>query len=202
MFHRYSMLAPLSRFRHRQEGSASIEAAFYLPFLLFVVAMVITLFDAFRQETVNIKAAYTISDLISRETSELNDDYVDSMYSLAQLLTRTDSDMSMRLSVVKWDDDDARYYVDWSAERGPSFDIWTDSTISEVEENLPTMPDQERVILVELWNEVTPFADIGFDVFDIYNFVFTRPRFASLVAFEGMYTSDGDTHDDGFDSDS
>ncbi len=201
MLRRHKTLAHLSRFRRRQEGSVSIEAAFYLPLLLFIVAIVITLFDAFRQETVNIKAAYTISDLISRETSELNDDYVDSMYSLAQLLTRTDSDMSMRMSVVKWDGDDARYYVDWSVERGPSFDIWTDATISEVEDDLPNMPDQERVILVELWNEVTPFARIGFEVFDIYNFVFTRPRFAGQVAFEGMHTSDGSTHDDGFDDD-
>lgn len=188
------------RFRRDEEGTVSVEAAFYLPFLLGIFALTYTLFDAFRQESVNIKATYTISDLISRETTELNDDYIDSMYELAQLMIRADTQISMRISVVRWDEDDDAYYVDWSVERGPSLDVWTDGNINSVKDDLPSMPDDERVILVETWNEVNPAFDVGLDAFDIYNFVFTRPRFAAQVAYEGMNPSDGGVHDDNTDS--
>ncbi|TNJ41812.1 TadE/TadG family type IV pilus assembly protein [Phaeobacter sp. B1627] len=189
----------LRRFRRREEGNVSVEVAFYLPFLLGIFAATYTLFDLFRQETVNTKAAYTISDLISRETAALNDDYIDSMFTLAQLLVRSDSGMSMRVSVIRWDEDDNRYYVDWSVERGDLMNVWTDGTVSDIEAKLPTMPDQERVILVETWNNVEPAFNIGFSTRNIYNFVFTRPRFASLVAFEGEIFSDGTIHDDEID---
>ncbi|KUP92065.1 TadE/TadG family type IV pilus assembly protein [Tritonibacter horizontis] len=189
----------LRRFRRRDDGNVSIETAIYLPFLLGIFAATYTLFDLFRQETINTKAAYTVSDLISRETTALNDDYVDSMFALAQLLVRSDSGMSMRLSVVFWDDTDNSYYVDWSVERGDLLNVWTDGNINDIKDSLPTMPDQERVILVETWNDVEPAFNIGFSTRNIYNLVFTRPRFASRVAFEGEVFSDGSVHDDEID---
>ncbi|OIQ29831.1 MAG: hypothetical protein BM562_10575 [Alphaproteobacteria bacterium MedPE-SWcel] len=189
----------LRRFRRREEGNVSVEVAFYLPFLLGIFAATYTLFDLFRQETVNTKAAYTISDLISRETTALNDDFITSMFTLAQLLVRSDSSLSMRVSVIRWDEEDNRYFVDWSVERGDLLDVWTDGTIATVAGDLPAMPDQERVILVETWNDVEPAFNIGFSTRNIYNFVFTRPRFASLVAFEGEIFSDGTAHDDDID---
>jgi len=189
----------LCRFRQREDGNVAVETALYLPLLLGVLAMTYTLFDLFRQETVNTKAAYTISDLISRETTALNDDYISSIYRLGQLMVRSDSGMSMRVSVIRWDADDDRYYVDWSVERGALLDVLSDATVSTVEEKLPTMPDDERVIVVETWNDVEPAFNIGLNTRNIYNFVFTRPRFASQVAFEGSVTSDGPAHNDSVD---
>ncbi|NIZ13463.1 TadE/TadG family type IV pilus assembly protein [Phaeobacter sp. HF9A] len=191
------LTAPLRRFRYRDDGSVSIEAALYLPLLLGVFAAMYTLFDLFRQDTVNTKAAYTISDLISRETTALNDDYINSMYELGKLLVRKDTGMSLRISVVHWDEADDRYYVDWSVERGALLDVLTDGTVETVEDKLPTMPDQERVIVVETWNDVAPIFNIGLATQNIYNLVFTRPRFASQVAYEGKLISDGGAHDDG-----
>lgn len=186
----------LRRYRRREEGSVSVEAAFYIPLLLGVFAAIYTLFDLFRQETVNTKATYTISDLISRETTALNDAYIDSMYTLAQLMARADSGMSMRISVIYWDTDNDRYFVDWSVERGALMDVWTDATVTAIEDDLPTMPDQERVIVVETWNDVEPVFNIGLDTRNIYNLVFTRPRFASQVQFAGSVISDGPSHND------
>ncbi|MDF9303451.1 pilus assembly protein [Tritonibacter mobilis] len=183
-------------FRRDEEGNIAVEAALYLPLLLFVFAATYTLFDLFRQETVNTKAAYTVSDLISRETTALNDEYINSIYTLSKLMARAGSDMSMRISVIRWDAADDRYYVDWSVERGNQLDIWTDATVTAINDKLPTMPDQERVIVVETWNNVDPAFKIGIGQREIYNLIFTRPRFASLVAFEGTVVSDGTVHDD------
>lgn len=186
----------LRHFRKSEDGSISVEAVIYIPFLLIVFALMYTLFDLFRQDTVNTKAAYTISDLISRETTALDDDYIDSMYNLGQLLIRSDSGMSMRISVLHWDEADAAYYVDWSVERGDNMDVWTDETVSAIEDKLPTMPDQERVIVVETWNDILPAFNVGLDGQNIYKLVFSRPRFAAQVAFEGTIFSDGMAHDD------
>jgi len=189
----------LKAFRRQTDGLVSIEFAFYMPFLLMIFASIYTYFDAFKQESANLKAAYTVSDLISRETNAINNDYIDSMHNLSELLIRSGSSISLRISVIRWDTDDNRYYVDWSAVRGGELSAWTDADISNVEDDLPTMPDQERVILVETQNNVDAAFKIGLPNMEIYNFVFTRPRFAPQIVFEGS-TSDGGTHDDEVDS--
>lgn len=192
-----TLRSALNRFRRDEEGSVAIEAAFYFPLLLAMFAAIFTLYDAFRQESISIKAAYTISDLVSRETATLDDTYMDNMYLLTQAMTRDTRDVSMRISVVYWDEASESYGVDWSVERGTGLDIWNNGTINTVADNLPTLPDQERVILVETWNNLLPIFDVGLDNFDLYNFVFTRPRFAGQIIFEGMRASDGPVHDDG-----
>ncbi len=193
----YRFIKPrLTAFRRDTDASVSIEFALYAPFLLFIFASIYTYFDAFKQESANLKAAYTVSDLISRETNAINNDYIDSMHSLTKLLIRSDSSISLRISVIRWDDDDNRYYVDWSVMRGSELAAWTDGTISNVENDLPAMPDQERVILVETKNDVNAAFKIGLPDMEIYNFVFTRPRFAPQIVFEGS-TSSGGSHDDG-----
>ncbi|WP_291729516.1 pilus assembly protein [Leisingera sp. F5] len=186
----------LRAFRRGTEGNVSVEFAIYAPLLLAMFASIYTFFDAFRRDSVNLKAAYTISDLISRETTAINDDYLDSMYEMAKLLIRQDSQLGLRVSVVRWDDDDAKYYVDWSEVRGTSDTTWTDATINTVSGKLPDMPDQERVILVETFNEMAPAFDVGLPTLNLDNFIFTRPRFAPLVVFEGSATGSG-SHNDG-----
>ncbi|MEP2716285.1 pilus assembly protein [Pseudophaeobacter sp.] len=193
-----SLIRRLRAFARKTEGTVTVEFAIYAPLLLWLFAAIYTFFDAFRQETVNLKAAYTISDLISRETATLNETYIDSMYEMSKLLIRSDSQITLRISVVRWDEDNNRYYVDWSRVRGSSLVAWTDANISEVETQLPTMPDEERVILVETRNEMTPAFRVGLPELDINNFVFTRPRFAPQVLFEGE-SSAGSGHDDGTD---
>jgi len=185
----------LKAFRRETDGMVSVEFAFYAPFLLLIFASIYTYFDAFKQESANLKAAYTISDLISRETNAINNDYIDSMHNLTELLIRSGSALSLRISVIRWDQADDRYYVDWSVVRGTELSAWTDATISNVESKLPTMPDQERVILVETKNNVDPAFRIGFPDMEIFNFVFTRPRFAPQIVFAGP-TSTGGSHDD------
>ncbi|MCJ8333943.1 MAG: pilus assembly protein [Epibacterium sp.] len=193
----FGLRSALDRFRRDEAGSVAIESAFYLPLLLAMFAAIFTLYDAFRQESISIKAAYTISDLVSRETATLDDVYMDNMYLLTQAMTRDTRDVSMRISAVYWDEANKSYGVDWSVERGAGLEVWNNDTINTVAENLPVLPDQERVILVETWNNLLPVFNVGLDNFNLYNFVFTRPRFAGQVIFEGMRTSDGPVHDDG-----
>ena len=170
-------------FFKKEDGLVSVEFALYVPMLLFAFAATVTYFDAFRQENSNLKAAYTVSDLISRETNYVNETYIDSMHKLTELMIRSDSEISVRISVVRWDEADGRHYVDWSKVRGSSYSEWTDETVEAIQDSLPTMSDQERVIVVETNNKLTPLFNVGLPTMNIQNLVFTRPRFAPQVVF-------------------
>lgn len=179
-----TLIARLKVFAAETRGSVTIEFILVIPFVFWAFMATYVFFDGYRQSAVNLKAAYTISDLVSRETEFLTDEYIDSMYSLMQLLTRTSSTVSLRITVVRWDQDDDRYYVDWSTNRGYDLNL-TNETISDIEAKLPVMPDNERVILVETVNTYVPALNVGMDDQQLENFVFTRPRFAPQLCAEG-----------------
>jgi hypothetical protein len=164
------------------DGNVSVEFVLVMPFLFWAFMAAYVFFDGYRQSTLNVKAAYTISDLISRETEYINDDYIDSMQKLIQLMTRAESKTKLRVTVVRWDKEDNQYYVDWSKTRGYS-NPRTDTSIKKIAHKLPTMPDNERVILVETFNKYVPLYGIGMKPKKLKNLVFTRPRFAPQVKF-------------------
>ncbi|UWQ89775.1 pilus assembly protein [Rhodobacteraceae bacterium M382] len=188
------LLQRLRDFAQRTDGNVSVEFVLAMPMVFWSFMAVYVFFDGYRQSTVNLKSAYTISDLLSRETNAVDDDYIDSMYSLLQVLTRSRSVSRLRVTVVRWDEDDARYYVDWSEARGYET-VLTNATISGFEDDLPIMPDNERVILVETRNVFVPLFNVGMEDKNLDNFVFSRPRFAPKLDFDGPL-SGGDDHDD------
>ncbi len=177
-----SLITRLKSFAADTRGSISVEFVMVMPILFWAFMGAYVFFDGYRQSAVNLKAAYTISDLISRETETINDDYIDSMYSLMKLLTRSNSAVSLRFTVIRWDEGDSRYYVDWSTNRGYPTNL-TNASIGDIEAKLPVMPDNERVILVETVNTFVPLFNVGMDDQELTNFVFTRPRFAPQVLY-------------------
>lgn len=181
--HRSLLLARLKAFAADTRGSVSVEFVLVMPALFWVFMMSYVYFDGYRQSSLNLKATYTISDLISRETQTLNTEYVDSMYELMKVLIRSDSPVQMRITVIRWDEDDNRYYVDWSTNRGYALNLSND-TIADLKSKLPLMPDNERVILVETINTYVPPFEVGMGEKSLENFVFTRPRFAPQVLYE------------------
>ncbi|WP_245626908.1 TadE/TadG family type IV pilus assembly protein [Aestuariivita boseongensis] len=179
-----SLKNALKRFRRDTSGSATIEFAIIMPMLFWTYASTYVFFDGFRQNTINLRAAYTIGDMISRETQALTPAYIDSMYNMTQLLTRTDSPMSLRITVIRWDAEDNQFYLDWSQARG-TVTALTQGDMANIATRLPVMPDEERVILVETWNTWEPVLQVGLGERSMDNFIFTRPRFAPQVVFDG-----------------
>lgn len=165
------------------EGAVTVEFVIMMPMLFWAFMASYTFFDGYRQSALNVKAAYTISDLISRETEAINDTYIDSMKQVMELMVRPRSKTKLRISVARWDEEDQKYYVDWSKARGFS-QVRTNETIQDLKTLLPKMPDAERVIVVETWNRYVPLYNVGLGDRELENLVFTRPRFAPQVAFE------------------
>lgn len=182
---RTSLHRKLKSFLSDNSGSVSIEFVLAMPVLFWAFAASFVFFEGYRQSAINLKAAYTISDMISRETEGVDDNYIDSMYELYRLLTRTTGATTVRISEVWWDENDLRYYLRWSQGRG-GIDALTNEQLTSLADRLPVMPDQESVVLVETASEFSPLFNVGLDDITMDNFVFTRPRFASQVAWSGV----------------
>lgn len=174
--------ARLAAFRQDQSGSITVEFVLVMPILFWAFMAGYVFFDGYRQSTINLKAAYTISDLLSRETQAITPEYIDSMYELHRLLVRASSPTTLRVSVVRWDEDENRYYRDWSAARG-GIDTLDNTDLTDLKSKLPTMPNAERVIVVETTNTFVPLFNVGMENKRLENFVFTRPRFAPQLAW-------------------
>ena len=177
------LLSRLRIFRDDASGSVTVEFVLAMPILFWSFMAAYTFFDGYRQSALNLKAAYTVSDLISRETQAINDAYVDSMVRVLRLMTDGRSDTALRISVIRWDESESAYFLDWSANRGFA-ETLTDETLRTLEDQLPTMPDNERVILVETENRFVPMFEVGLGDTLLSNFVFTRPRFVAQVPWE------------------
>ncbi len=176
------LLKSFRLFKRNEVGTMTVDAVLIFPMLLWTATATYTWFEGFRQSASNLKAAYTIGDLISRETETINDTYINSLYELMIRMVNNGSPMSMRVSLLVFDEDDDRHYVQWSTARGYSW-IWTDDNVEDIRAALPPMPNRDTLILVETSNEYVPIfneilvKDISFD-----NFIFTRPRFTNEIS--------------------
>lgn len=177
------MKTKLGAFVRSERGSVP-EALVILPIMFWAYMASYVFFDGYRQSSVNLKAAYTISDMISRETDPINNAYIDSMHQMHRLLTSAFRNTTLRVTVVRWDEEDNRYYRNWSAARGGALPR-TDADMIDLASRLPVMTDNELVILVETTNLFQPvFPGVGMGDVSLDNFVFTRPRFADQLLWE------------------
>ncbi len=175
--------ARLHCFREETRGSLTVETVVMFPLLFWAMLSMLVFFDAYRQSSLNVKAAYTVSDMFSREVDPISSAYLDGARNLFAELARSATDVRMRVTVVYYHAGDKRFYSDWSHQRG-GVAVLTDADLTTIKDLLPTVPDNERLILVETWSDYSPPFNVGIERQDFYNFVFTRPRFAPQVKYE------------------
>ena len=107
-----------ARFAREEKGAAHIEAMIMIPLMFGVMVTSMTMLDLVRQHGAHQKAAFTIGDMVSRETLPLDADYLESTHHLLNSLTRTPQDSSLRLSVVRYDSNNDIMKLDWSKASG------------------------------------------------------------------------------------
>lgn len=172
----------LRHFIEDTRGTAAVETVIMLPILFWAFLATYVYFDAYKQHSLSVKAAYTIGDLVSRETQGLNDSYISTMHELAGFLNKSGEMPDLRISVAMWDQEDDAYKLDWSEARGSATAL-DEAGINALADKLPVLPDNERIIVVETWTQAKPLFDIGLSAREIYNLSFTSPRFAPQVAW-------------------
>lgn len=170
-----------ARFARDSRGSMTVEAALVLPLWIWGYTMSYQFFDAFREQAVNLRAAYTVSDMISREADAIGPDYVDDLHDMFDYLTRTSHPTWIRVSSVYYDTSAKVYKRHWSYSTSPSHVAHTDTTIKAEKDRLPNMVAGETVVLVETGMYYEPVLNVGVEDMWYTNFIPTRPRFAAKV---------------------
>lgn len=173
----------LKAFRDDVEGSVSIEAVMIFPVMFWAFAAMMVFFDAYRQTSVNNKAAYTISDMISRETNPVTPEYLENTKKFFDYMTVSDgSDTRIRVSLLRWKEDRQIFQSVWSKTVGGGPEL-ANSDVANWTDRLPMMANQEQIILVETWTDYDPPLDVGLADREISTFVFTRPRFSPQIVW-------------------
>jgi len=176
---------PLARFARRETASLTVEVMIMFPVLLWAFAGTFVFFDMFRENSVSEKAAYTVGDMLSRETDAITPTYMDNTLTLFSTLSGIPAEnIGLRVSVIRWDGDDEVYDLRWSQARGGATELDADE-VETWEDVLPIMVDDEQIILVETFSRYTPFLDVGLGTMTLDTFVYTRPRFAPQLVWEG-----------------
>ena len=186
-----SVSNPFAAFRKDESGSVAVETAILFPSLLFCLFLMMNIFDAYRAKSTSEKAAFAISDMLSRETVSITDDYLDGIHAVFEEISTVRSSHDLTVTHVYWSTVSEDYEMHWSHRNGGRAGI-TDSEFEDMKENLPIMVDGESLIVVETTAAYTPPIMGGWSGsaggnsalnLDIETFVFTRPRFAPQLAW-------------------
>lgn len=173
----------LAGFRRENRGSAAVESMILLPILFWTYLAMFSFFDMLRQQSTNQKAAFTIADMLSRETDKVDGTYLTNTHKLFKSLVRADT-LRSRYSVITYDKDKNLYKVVWSKARGGNGVVkLNDNRVKDLRDKLPLISDGDQFILVESWNKYKLPFKIGLEDFEIETLVFMDPRFADQLIF-------------------
>ncbi|ASM73338.1 MULTISPECIES: TadE/TadG family type IV pilus assembly protein [Roseobacteraceae] len=176
----------LRRFARDEDGNVAIETIIIIPILFWAYLSMFAIFDAYRQHALNEKAAFTIGDMISRQTTPLDNAYLDGSRALLKYLTRNrGQDPSIRVTSVKYDADNDIYKLDWSHTRGDAVTPLSNTDVKNWHNRLPVMLHNERIVVVETFVYYDPPFNTGLKTRTITNFIFTRPRYTPQVLWAG-----------------
>lgn len=173
-----SFSAVLTTFWRDEEGSLTIEFVLWLPYLaLWFIASTI-FFDAYKSRNEAANAAYTLSDVITRQT-EVDDTFLASLYTLQdRLLPAADGVRRLRISSIQMVA--GKPQVLWSRAMGGGAALLDEDIPLEL---LPPMADLDTVILTDFSVPFRPFASwVGVSARTWDFRLVSRPRFASQIA--------------------
>jgi Flp pilus assembly protein TadG len=178
---------PFARFIGDERGTIIAEGVISLPILLWGYVGLFVYWDAFRSLNTLQKAAYTISDMISRENptaAGLTSDYVVGMDKVLDYLINTDANVKLRVSSVTWSDTDQKFEIHWSRSPYSQMPELTTDTLQAFAGQIPTMTAGDYVIIVEVTMDYTPAFNVGIGNQTFSQFIVTRPRFIPCIPMD------------------
>lgn len=187
----------LRQFRRDDEGSVVAEVVIMFPTLFAATIAIFVFFDAFRNQSINLKANYTIADALSRQDDYITNTYMINTWRLHRFLTNSPELTELRISVIRFDagpsGSPGEHRVVWSRVRGGSGD-YDDKSLSHIglsSDDIPEMPDNDTLIVVQTGVEYEPNFSIGLGRFTFENTTFTRPRWAPNLCYSHNGTAAG-----------
>lgn len=188
----------LSRFARDDGAAVTVEWVFMFPMLVWAFAGIFSFFDMFRTKNTNMTAAYTISDMLSRNDGNAVDQaYLDGLHTVFDYLVSSPNPTWIRVTSFVWNEDNGLYELHWS-HTAESVDIpvtmpvMTQQDLNDVADRIPIMADGDCAFLLETSAVYTPlFSNLPFmstlaPTQNFNNFIVTQPRFVSELPFNGV----------------
>lgn len=174
----------LRRFGQREDGTVIAEGVVFLPLLIWAFIGLFVYWDAFREMNTVQKAGYTLSDVLSRQKTGVDNTYITGMKKLFDYLVSSDgSDTTLRVTSVTRNISTDKYEVHWSrTTNGTAMPVLTTTTLQEHLNKIPTMSYADYAIIVEVQAPYAPIFNVGLPDQVFSEFIVTRPRFLPCVA--------------------
>lgn len=180
----------LARFGRSERGTVMAEAVLVLPFMLWAYLGLFVYWDAFRSVNRIQKAAYTVSDMISREMVTINDAYINGMDAVMERMIDGNQNVALRVTSVTWSSTDNKFSVHWSRSTDTTaMPVLTTTTLQNQKDKIPNMSDGDYVVIVETSVRYTPAFNVGISESDVKQFIVTRPRFVPKICMSGVTCS-------------
>lgn len=152
-----------------ESGVLLAEFLILIPMVVWGFLALFVYWDVFKTINITQKAAYSISDLLSRQVV-VTTDFLDGTQEILSFLTPTIPESRIRITSMEmdegtniqtaWDGDD-KYDLLFSHSPGGKVPLRTQATIQELNAVVPTLQDLESVIIVETWVDFEPRFDTG-----------------------------------------
>lgn len=182
----------MRRFSRNEDGLASAEMIMVLPFYLFCILGTFTFWDAYDVVNRSQKAAYAVSDLVTRKQDNVTEAYVNGMFNTMQYMMGPSLPTRTRITSVFYSESRNRYEVLWSRSSYPSVPRLTTATLPTLRDHLPVMQDGDALIVVEANVEFEPIlgaeilAMTRVEAGTMRHVVVTRPRFLPKICMQGV----------------
>ena len=165
------------RFVREEKGSLFVDAIIVMPMFVWAYAGLFVYWDAYRSVNTVQKASYTISDLISRTQTTVNDTYISGLRDTFNIMLNSGETGQIRVTSYTWSGVRERYEVIFSRSPNSAMTERTTADLANLTAYLPIMSDGDSAILVETQLPYTPPITYGLDPTTLEQFIVTRPRF-------------------------
>jgi Flp pilus assembly protein TadG len=179
-----TLMAALRRFRRSETGSFTAEFVVIFPLLVWSYTAMFVFWDAFKTQNVNLKATYTIADMISREPRTINADYIDGARTIYAALASGTQNQRVRVSLVRnclEPDGTAALSLEWSVATAGALPY---TQISQVENIVPMLAVNDKVVVVSTLTDWRPLFTAGLSAMTLSETVVTSPRLPQ-INFDG-----------------
>jgi len=174
----------LRAFTRDEKGSMPTEGVMAFAFLIWWYIASFQFFDAYRQKNINLKAAYTVADLMSRETGAVDANYVEGLNTVFDYLTFSNRPTHIRVTSVYWDGNINDYRVSWSYSTSTVKTPHTDASLDEIQSRIPVLPVGDTVIVMETFMAYEPIFSIGLEAMWYDTLITTRPRSVPCIPWD------------------
>lgn len=183
------------------EGAITVETVLVLPVLVWTFAALTVFWDAYRAGTVALRATHTVSDLVSRETSCLDQGYLDGLGGVFDSLAAggrpggvgRDGPSAIRVSWVR------ERILSVTSKDGEPDEVRTETELqgsqvsgvldpvvdlAEIAHLVPALAPGDEMIVVETSLPWAPIFDAGLLARNFESVATVRHRFNEIVCWE------------------